>query len=497
MTMTTYLKSLPVAALMLMTGCEKYLDKEPIGILTEEQVQTDPTVGTLTGAVTNAYVPLASTLNLFGDWNWTQGLVVRNDFIVEDIASGDANKKWNPDGDQAWMDDVAAFNFTPENGAFNGLWTYDYEGVSRTNLAISQLTDDAIIQKIGMSSELRNRLLGEASFLRAFYYFNLVTNFGDVPLLLKPLANFNEAYDVARRSTTAEVWAQIDIDLAAAAGLLPNTKYSVDDERWRVSRGAVIALQAKSALYQQRWQDVVDQVTSLEALGYYSLNANYFDAFDTGKEFSENEVIFAYDHQQGVLPRRGNGLTALLGWGFVAPTDDFLNAFEANDPRSAYTVNTSDQAVYKLLGATNTDNKGNDDSPVNRIYIRWADVLLWKAEAYNELGNYPEAIGIINGIRTRARTTPVLGGGMAPAGTLPARNVAVTDKAQVQQWLDHERRVELGFESHRFSDLRRWNTAKAVLTAMGKNFQDRNYLYPIPQGEVDKSAGSIMQNQGY
>src|SRR5690606_22004698 len=278
---------------------------------------------------------------------------------------------------------------------------------------------------------------------------------------------------------------------------LPNTKYPVDDERWRVSRGAVIALQAKSALYQARWQDVVDKVNTLESLGYYGLNAHYFDAFDTAKEFSENEVIFAYDHQQGVLPRRGNGLTALLGWGFVAPTDDFLKAFEADDPRSAYTVNASDQAIYKLLGATNTDNKGNDDSPVNRIYIRWADVLLWKAEAYNELGNYPEAIGIINDIRARARTTPVLGGGTAPAGTLPERNAAVTDPALVKQWLDHERRVELGFESHRFSDLRRWGTAKAVLTAMGKNCQDRNYLYPIPQGEVDKSAGSITQNQDY
>lgn len=495
--MKTYLKSLPVAAFVLLTGCEKYLDKEPIGLLTEKQIQDDPTVGTLTGGVTNAYVPLASTLNLFGDWNWGQGLVLRNDFILEDIASGDVDKKWNPDGDQAWMDDVASFNFTPENGAFNGIWVYNYEGISRTNLSISQLANDAIIQQTGITPELARRLLGEAHFLRAFYYFNLVVHFGDVPLLLKPLANFQEAYDAARRWPAAEVWAQIDADLGAASDLLPATKYTVSSEPWRASHGAAIALQAKSALYQQRWQEVVNHVNALESLGFYSLNAHYFDAFAVSREFTENEVIFAYDHRTAVQPRRGNGLTALLGWGFVAPSTDFLDAFEPNDPRRDYTVNTADQAVYKLLGATNTDNKGNDDSPVNKVFIRWADVLLWKAEAYNELNNQAQAVALINRVRQRARTTPPLGGSSLPAGTLPIRNEASTDKAQVQQWLDHERRVELGFESHRFSDLRRWGTAKAVLTALGKNFQDRHYLYPIPQGEVDKSAGTINQNPSY
>jgi starch-binding outer membrane protein, SusD/RagB family len=494
--MKTVIKSLAVTATVLLAGCEKYLDKPPIGILTEKQIQDDPTVGTLTGGVTNAYVPLASTLNLFGDWNWSQGLVLRNDFIVEDIASGDVNKKWNPDGDQAWMDDVAAFNFTSENGAFNGLWTYDYEGISRANLSISQLANDAIVQQTGIAPELADRLLGEAYFLRAFYYFNLVGHFGDVPLLLKPLANFQEAYEVARRAPASEVWAQIDADLSAAAGLLPAVKYAANDERWRASHGAVLAMQAKSALYQKRWQEVVDKVGALETLGFYTLNAHYFDAFDTSKEFNENEVIFAYDHRTAVQPRRGNGLTALLGWGFIAPSNDFLAEFEANDPRRDYTVNTADQAVYKLLGGTNTDNKGNDDSPINKIYIRWADVLLWKAEAYNELNSPAQAIALINQVRQRARTTAPLGGGNLPVGTLPARDGTAT-KAQVQQWLDHERRVELGFESHRFSDLRRWGTAKTVLTAMGKNFQDRHYLYPIPQGEVDKSAGTITQNQGY
>lgn len=494
--MKTYIKYLSLGSLLLLAGCEKYLDKDPIGILTEEQIASDPTVATITESVTNAYVPLASTLNLFGDWNWNGGLVLRNDFIIEDIASGDANKKWNPDGDQAWMDEVAAFNFTSENGAFNGIWTYNYEGVSRTNLAIAQLEDDAVVQQIGMGEALRNQLLGEVYFLRAFYYFDLAVNFGDVPLLLKPLANFNEAYEVARRTPVAEVWTQINTDLERAASLLPNSKYTTQTERWRASRGAAIALQAKAALYTQQWQDVVSKVQELETLGFYQLNAHYFDSFDVTKEFNENEVIFAFDHQQNVQPRRGNGLTALLGWGFLAPSPDFTGAFEANDPRLAYTVNVPDQSVYKLLGATNDGNKGNDDAPSNKIYIRWADVLLWKAEAYNELGNHAQAIALINQVRDRARNTPLIAGGSVPVGALPAR-AGSTDGAQVKNWLIHERRVELGMESHRFSDLRRWRIAGPVLTALGKNFQDRNYLYPIPQGEVDKSAGSITQNNGY
>ncbi len=256
-------------------------------------------------------------------------------------------------------------------------------------------------------------------------------------------------------------------------------------------------MQAKVALYNEKWTDVINIVTELEGMGVYSLNPNYFDSFAVAKEATENEVIFDYDHQSGQNPRKGNGICAPLDWGFIAPTNNLLAEFEANDPRLLYTVNVTDKAVYKLLGATNTVYRGNDDAPSNKIYIRLADVLLWKAEAYNETGNYSQAILIINSIRNRARTSVAADGTMPPAGTLPDRNVASVDKVQIKGWLMHERRVELGFESQRFNDLKRWGIAKAVLQALGKNFQDRNYLYPIPQSEIDKSGGIITQNPGY
>ncbi len=495
--MKSILMILGITTILVFEGCEDYLYKEPIGLLTPDQVNTDPTLTGIKYSVNSSYQLLSSTLNIIGEWGWDDGIVTRNDFILQDIASDDMQKKWNPDGDQAWMDELDNFSFTAFNGGFNGIWSYDYEGIARANFALSFLTNDEIVEKIELDVTLRNRLLGEVYFLRAFYYFDLVVNFGDIPFLLASIQDFHEAYELAIRISENLIWDQISDDLSQAVTLLPNSKYSDDNEKWRVSKGAAIAMEAKVALYNKNWQEVIDRADELEALGFYDLNDQYFDNFSIEKEYADDEVIFAYDHQSGVTPRKGNGLCALLGWGFVAPEENFINEFETNDPRLLYTVDVDKQAVYKLLGDTTTDNRGNDDAASNKVYIRWADVLLWKAEAYLENGDYSEAIALINSIRERARNTVAIDGSVPPVGTLPDRNTSSTDKAQIMEWLMHERRVELGFESHRFNDLKRWAKAKEVLVADGKNFQDHNYLYPVPQGEIDKSGGSITQNTGY
>ncbi|MCF4101395.1 RagB/SusD family nutrient uptake outer membrane protein [Gillisia sp. M10.2A] len=493
---TLYKRLFIVLSFTTLFSCSDELTKEPIGLLTSDQIDTNPTINTLESSVSSSYQLLASTLNLIGEWGWDDGSVLRNDFILQDIASNDMNKKWNPDGDQAWMDELSNFSFTADNGAFNGIWLYDYEGINRINLAISYLTNEEVIQSVGISDARRDQLLGEAYFLRAFYYFDLVNNFGDVPLLLEPLTSFEAAFEVAVRVPKLQVSEQIALDLAEAKQLLPDAKYPDPSQPWRASKGAVIALQAKTALYQENWTEVINLVSELEALGFYSLNDNYFDSFDIDKEFTEGEVIFAYDHESGENPRKGNGLCALLGWGFVAPSQDFIDAFEPNDPRLLYTVDVPNQNVSKILGNTAGNHKGNDDSPSNKIFIRYADVLLWKAEALNETGDYTGAVAIINQIRERARTSTTADGSAIPAGTLADRPDS-TDKVQIKEWLMHERRVELGFESQRFNDLKRWGVAKTVLTSLGRNFQDHHYLYPIPQGDIDKSGGTITQNPGY
>lgn len=477
---------------LMFVGCD--LNEEPIGLITRDQINTEPTVNSVTSSVNSSYQLLSNTLNIIGEWDWNGGKVLRNDFILQDIAAGDMNKKWNPDGDQAWMDEIGAFNFTAINGAFNGIWSYDYEGISRANMAINTLNNPDITTNTGLDNTTRDRLLGEVHFLRAFYYFDLLNNFGGVPLLTEPLEDFSSAYEVSNRASEEEVIALIENDLEAAVNYLPEQKFSNPSEPWRVSIGAAKAMQAKVDLYQENWQMVLTHIEELESWGFYSLNPHYFDAFSVEKEFMEDEVIFAYDHRQGVNPSRGNGLAALMGWGFVAPTQNFINAFEEDDPRLDYTVNIETQTPHKLLGSTDGQYKGNDDSPGNKIYIRYADVLLWKAEALIETGDVDGGLEIIDQIRMRAENTPSLDGNNPDLEMYSGTGVSQEEALQL---LYHERRLELGFESHRLNDLKRWGNAEEVLTDMGKNFQDYNYLYPIPQGEIDRSGGQIEQNPGY
>lgn len=488
--MKRYYKIAILVGIISLSSCENELDLTPVGVETQDEADNTPTLTIIENLTRSSYDLLSNRLNIMGDWNWAGGLVFQNDYVMQDIASDDMEKKWSPDGDQPWIDEINNFTFTSTNGGPNGLWKYNYEGIKRANTAIEHLTNPDIETITGITEARKNQLLAENYFIRSYYYFSLVTNFGDVPLILRPVKTFEEAFEVAVRQDKGLVWEQIQSDLALAKDLLPNTKYSSETEKWRVSKGAVIALMAKAHLYNENWSAVAPLVDELAGLGF-SLNAHYFDSFRT--EFTDNEVIFAFDHQTNAVPRRGNGICAPLGWGFFAPSQDFLNAFEPNDPRKSLTVNVADQNVNKMLGSLNGANKGNDDAPNNKIYIRYADALLWKAEALLELGSYGDAVNLINEIRTRARNTPDAAGVVPPAGTLPDRP-ASSDPATIKGWLISERRVELGLENQRMLDLKRWGIAKQVMTAHGKNFQDKHMLYPIPQSEIDASAGTLTQN---
>lgn len=475
-------------------SCTDELEKEPIGLLTEELLDDQIALVTLEASVSSIYQPLKNTLNgVVPGWRWDLGTVFRNDIVLQDIASNDMNKKWSSDGDQPWMDELSDYTFTSENQAFNGIWVYDYIGVNRANLAIGFLSDSAIVQSAGMSDARKNQLLSEAHFLRAYFYFDLVNNFGDVPLISKTPDTFEDALAAALRVPKAEVLAQVNSDILLAKSFASDAKYPEAAEPWRISKGAIIALQAKVALYDANWSSVLSSIAELDALGSYSLNTNYFDSFDASLEFADNEVIMAYDHRSEETPNNSNGLRFVVGWGFFAPTDDFVAAFEPNDPRLLYTTtaDASDKRSFKIIGST-TDMIDYG----NKIYMRYADVLLWKAEALNETGDFAGAVAIINQIRTRARTSVTADASVVPPGTLADRP-ASTSASEIKGWLMSERRVELGFESHRFGDLKRWGTAKAVLTALGRNFQDHNSLYPIPQLDIDRSGGTITQNEGY
>ncbi|RYZ76859.1 MAG: RagB/SusD family nutrient uptake outer membrane protein, partial [Proteobacteria bacterium] len=233
--MKKYYKLGVLAALFAFAGCTEELDKDPIGAIPLDQADTTPTLNGIENTVRASYDLLSNRINILGNWNWDGGLVFQNDYIMQDIASDDMQKKWNPDSDQAWMDRINDFTFTSENGGPNGLWKYNYEAIKRLNIAIEHLNNPEVESITGITSERKTQLLGECYFLRSYYYFSLVTNFGDVALILRPVKTYQEAFDVAVREDKNVVWDQIRADLLLAKGMLPNSKYSSETQKWRVS----------------------------------------------------------------------------------------------------------------------------------------------------------------------------------------------------------------------------------------------------------------------
>src|SRR3989337_3665276 len=149
-----------IIVVAFVVGCEKQLTTDAIGLTTEDQVNTAPTLNTVETAVSSSYEMLSNRLNILAEWDWGGGLVFQNDYIMQDIASDDMEKKWNADGDQPWMDDINNFTFTSTNGGPNGLWKYNYEGIKRLNIAIGFLTRTDIEAITGITTTRKNQLLG-------------------------------------------------------------------------------------------------------------------------------------------------------------------------------------------------------------------------------------------------------------------------------------------------------------------------------------------------
>ena len=156
--MKSIAKILVALLILFSVSCKKDLHNTPIGIITEGIA---PTHASVVYSVLSSYQLLSSTLNIIGNWGWDNGTVLRNDFILQDIASGDMQKKWNPDGDQAWMDQFGDFSFTASNPGINGQWSYDFDGVSRSNIAIGYLTDDKLTASLGIDDASKKYLLGQ------------------------------------------------------------------------------------------------------------------------------------------------------------------------------------------------------------------------------------------------------------------------------------------------------------------------------------------------
>jgi hypothetical protein len=521
--------SLPIALMLGVTVCsEDALNLQPLGTLTD---QTFYNTAKDFDAATLA--PYSTMLNLtydqFGRGWW-------NGFLL-------------PDDDNQFRDPNNAndtFNWTATNGDFAWVWETSYTGIGRANIILDQLP-----KATGLPDTQKPRYEAEAKFMRAWWYFILARNWGDVPIVTT-VANTVEATQTPN-SKPGEVWDLIEADLDFASKNLPANYGS---EKGRATKYTASALLGKVELFRAQWfktpakyQEAVTHLTEAVA-GPYTLTANYGDNFDEGKE-NNSESLFELQATEGdninswgtsdTGGRAGHAWTILIspscspippnscapganghGYGQYDISKSLQAEFEPNDPRKYYTMysegETYGPTTYKAAWTRNGASAAKYNRPFdpnrfpnnwsknNLRFIRLSDVLLMLAEA-KVLGNndVAGAAVLVNQVRARARGTPVPGK-TTPAGTLPDVPATGSATAWHKQYLMHERRVELATEfSHRWDDLVRWHRAGLInikteiqfgFPESNTNFTDKNLLKPIPQRDLDLNP-DLKQNPGY
>jgi starch-binding outer membrane protein, SusD/RagB family len=482
-----------VGLIFLFDGCQKeFLDRNPQGQLTSATFfQTEEQAVQSVNAI-YAQLRVWET-HAFGFLGTT------------DIISDDADKG-STANDALYIKELDDFVHGTDNAAVSAIWRGYFQGIQRANMSIDK------IPAIEMNAKLKERLIAEAKFLRAYYYFNLVRWFGDLPLIIKPLSpsEFSQ-----KRVSSADIYRQIEKDWTEAAAVLPAKSQYASSEMGRATSGAAKAFLAK--MYLTIGDFAKAETMALEVINTkeYSLFANYGDQFLIENE-NCSESIFEiqatlvnaetlgsvqWNQIQGV---RG---TPNLGWGFNRPSDDLVAAYESGDPRREATILYVGEVLpdgtalvednpemfnerYNQKAWTPQHLGFQENSPGNVRIFRYADLLLIAAEAMNENGKSNEAINIVNDIRKRAR------------GTLPASlvlpNLMSKGKDIDRQVIWKERRVELAMEQHRWFDLVRQKQAATVMQKIGKKFvANKHELLPIPQTEIDISNGVLAQNKGF
>jgi hypothetical protein len=489
--MKNSIKAIAAFILILSGSCTDFLDENLEG-----------TYSSATFYKTEAHAQLAIT----GIYNTTSFVSTDNKlWVIGDVASDDATKGGGA-GDQSDIQFIDEFSYTRSNGVLDRIWKRYYEGISRANYLLYYGAN------IDMDENLKSRILGEAKFLRAYFYFNIVNIFGDVPLKLNP--PLSESDINKPKSSALEVYAQIEKDLTEAIPVLEKT-YTGSNEG-RATKGAALGLLAKTYLYQKKWTDVLTVIAQIDQLGVYSLQKVYKNNFIDSTQ-NNSESLFEIQHLSNQSPKTGSYLNQYFspstdnGYFFDAPLQDFVNEFETTaglvvDPRLDYTVGRAGQ---KWINGENFDpswsatgflNKKHvqpkkeepiiGDASLNYVYLRYADILLMKAEALNESSQTPSALAPLNAVRKRARESYLYdkdlpGFGAVPANLLP--DIASTNQQTVRDAIRHERRVELGLEFHRYFDLIRYGqqAADAVLTGTGFTYNNNQGRFLIPQSELD------------
>lgn len=529
-----------IAALLVfaLSGCEKFLDLDPQGAENSGNFFNNKENGTR--AIIGIYDMLQLDEGAGPDGQW---MGHHHDFFMGDIRSDDSEKGSN-DGDYGAMWEMLEFTMTPQVGFSSDFWIHGYWGVSRANYALDNLPD------VSWDPAVRDRLIGEASFLRAYFYWYLVRLYGGVPLFTSSVNPSD--FGKVQRASLNECYALMAEDLKKAIELLPERSAVPLAETGRATKGAARSLLARIYMYQigtdiqnttVTWQDVYDLTNDVITSGEYRLVPNYATLWEIENENSEESVfeiqfgVGATDQAPGSIGTncynfQGNRKDD-SGWGFNNPTPDLFEAYNAgvtNDPRQScvfYGEKFNNGILYGEKKKYERSEQGSDwlnrkaalpEKPAqakasdrNIIVIRYADVLLMHAEAAYYIGNIGEAQDKLNQVRARARNSTYCMGyaeGKMDYSAAPA-SVNLPDITssgeQLLQAIWHERRLELAMEALRFYDLVRtgryfevMDNEKNLRRAPGQEYGLGDKAYKqFPNLKANGIAKSILGPNGH
>lgn len=483
------LAGLFTAAALSFNSCgEDWLDLKPEG---------RPTLGEIPAGGFEA-----KTFGLYNTLR-TEGGNSDFDYVWTHIIRADDSEKGSTPGDGVGDGQVFdKFGYVASNRIIASDWFGHFKLIYNCN----ELINTAETSGDTSAGTLTN--IAEAKVLRAFAFFELRRDFGEVPLNLKTILSPSD--ETAPKNTVAEIDAQIISDLMYAKENLP-LEWPVAF-KGRANKGFANTLLAKLYLYQKNWTKALEYSQIVINSGKYQLSSSYdFEFTKDGNNSMESifEIQKSYDfaikysnnfyESQGL---RGSGIWD-LGFGFNVPSQGLVDAYEPGDVRKQTTILVSGGPdIYNTPNYTVPDFPGTIaqpywngkayTKPAERVFyaqnknlwenikiLRYADVLLMAAEAANELGQIGVATGYINKVRTRAGL-----GNTNAASQMAVRNA-----------IKFERRIEFALEFERFYDLVRWGDSTTVLGVKG--YTDRNQFFPIPQQAIDRAQGVLKQNPNY
>lgn len=474
------------------TSCKKSLDLQPI---------SDATVDNSYTSATQAEAALAGAYNTFTSSDY---------YIWDNIFMGDVRS----DNHYAGGDNTDFFQYdnlqvSATNSKVYTDWSNLYNGILKANTVIQKVP---LINDASLTDTRKSQIVGEAYFLRAFHYFQLVKGWGAVPLVLTPVSTTNPEDVNTPRSSVADVYTQIIDDLTKAVASLPDT-YSDDASvnKARATKGAANALLAK--VYAQKpdrdYAKVLEYANAvINSPAGYSLLPTYSNLFD-GSHYNNSESILEVQFNgttisnwapSNILPP---SLTNSTWRKFITPSQDLAKAFDSEgdvvrkaqsmlfekapwvDEYWSASLNGTIPFSYKWRNLT------NGSSTSRQYLLRLADIILLKSEALNALGSTGEAATELNKIRSRA--------GLAA--------ITATSQSDMALAIEKDRRLELCQEGQRWDDLVRYGRAETVMNSLVEtnlvtgqpvnyNMTVQKELLPIPQTELNRNS-SLTQNPGY